>query len=349
MRALIISIITIALLSVSALAGAEHAAPSDGTLSGEWLKYRERFISDDGRVRDTGNKDVSHTEGQGWAMLFAVAFDDRATFDRVWHWTRDKLRQPEGALFSWRWDPNGKEPIADANNASDGDVLIAWALARAARRWHEPGYAAEAHRIAVDIRQRLIKKIAGRLVLLPGVDGFTHEDGSVVVNPSYYVYPALAEFPRLDGSATWGRLRHDGLQLLTKARFGEWQLPPDWVAVDKRGGVTPATPMPPRFGFDAIRIPLYLVWGREATGQLLASEMRFWGAFSDKPMPAWVDVTSGALAPFPAPAGFQAVIDLARAQLHGKPAPVAQIGDSDDYYSASLILLAGMAGRATGH
>src|SRR5271163_4464124 len=55
----------------------------DGSLAGEWLKYRGRFVENDGRVRDTGNKDVSHTEGQGLAMLFAEACDDRAAFDRV--------------------------------------------------------------------------------------------------------------------------------------------------------------------------------------------------------------------------------------------------------------------------
>ena len=104
--------------------------------------------------------------------------------------------------------------------------------------------------------------------------------------------------------------------------------------------------LPPRFGFDAIRIPLYLVWGREATGSRLAAMMKFWGGFTDKPMPAWVDVTDGTLAPFAAPSGFYAVVDLARGRLRAQPPPLPQIGDGDDYYSASLILLAGLARRA---
>ena len=332
-----------ALFVVPVTVRAQDALPAD-----EWVKYRDRFVGDDGRVRDTGNKDISHTEGQGWAMLLAEAFDDRTAFDRIWNWTRETLRRPDSALFSWRWDPQEKDPIADTNNATDGDMLIAWALARAARRWHSPDYNRAAQRIVVAIRQKLITRIAGRLVLMPGAEGFTQEDGSVVVNPSYYIYPALEEFPHLDGSVEWLRLRHDGLSLLAKARFGRWELTPDWIAVDKAGNVSPARNLPPRFGFDAIRIPLYLVWGREATAQRLAGVVNFWNGFTDKPVPAWVDVTNGSVAPFPAPAGFQAIIDLTRLRLNGTAAPMPQIGDGDDYYSASLVLLAALARDAIG-
>jgi endo-1,4-beta-D-glucanase Y len=336
-------VVLAALLLIPMLARAQ-----DASLTGVWLTYRDRFVGDDGRVRDTGNKDVSHTEGQGWAMLFAEAFDDRASFDRIWHWTRDTLQRPDSALFAWRWDPNDKNPIADTNNATDGDMLIAWALERAARRWHAAEYHEAARRIVVDIREKLITRVAGRLVLLPGANGFTQKDGTVIVNPSYYIYPALAEFPQLDGSAEWGRLRRDGLGLLTKARFGQWGLPTDWIAVDKTGNVSPAAALPPRFGFDAIRIPLYLIWGREATSQRLAALIKFWNGFGDKPVPAWIDVTSGATAPFPAPNGFQAIIDLTRSRFRTKTPPLPQISDSDDYYSASLILLSGLARDAIG-
>src|SRR5579862_9311445 len=78
-------------------------------LAASWAIYRDRFIADDGRVRDTGNKEVSHTEGQGSAMLFAEAFGDRTTFELVWRWTAEKLRRPGSALFAWRWDPGNQE------------------------------------------------------------------------------------------------------------------------------------------------------------------------------------------------------------------------------------------------
>jgi endoglucanase len=321
------------------------------SLADQWGKYRDRFIADDGRVRDTGNKEISHTEGQGSAMLFAQAFDDRATFDRVWHWTQEKLRRPHSALFAWRWDPNNQsDPVSDTNNASDGDILIAWSLSLAANRWHDREYAYEARHILSEIRGKLIDRMDGHLVLMPGTDGFKFKDGSVMVNPSYYIYPAFREFSRIDPSPVWPRLRRDGLALLARARFGQWGLTTDWLTLTDSGGVSPAANLPPRFGFDAIRIPLYLVWGGAGTPQLLSAERKYWDAFADidKPVPAWIDVTNGSVAPFPAPAGFQAIIQLAQPRRDPKPAPPPEIGDKDNYYSASLILLAGLARRATG-
>src|SRR5712691_6576644 len=89
------------------------------SIDSEWAKYRDRFVTEDGRVLDTGNKAVSHTEGQGWAMLFAEAADDPASFARIWNWTRGNLQRHDNALFSWRYDPSdGKTPVADVNDAS---------------------------------------------------------------------------------------------------------------------------------------------------------------------------------------------------------------------------------------
>src|ERR1700722_2679385 len=255
-----------AIAVLALLPAARTASAQEAPLTGEWAKYRDRFITEDGRVRDTGNRAVSHTEGQGWAMLFAEAFDDRASFDRIWKWTQQRLQRHDSALFSWRWDPdNEQNPVADPNNASDGDILIAWALARAARHWRSVPYRREARRILADIRGKLIEKIGGRLVLIPGAEGFKTKDGAWIVNLSYYIYPAFEEFRYIDPAPQWARLQRDGLALLAKARFGQWALTPDWVTLGERGQVSSETGLPPRFGFDAIRIPLYLVWGREAT------------------------------------------------------------------------------------
>jgi endoglucanase len=329
--------------------GAAPAVAQSDPLVDQWGIYRDRFVGDDGRVRDTGNKEVSHTEGQGTAMLLAATLDDRATFDRVWQWTRDKLRRPEGALFAWRWDPTHAEnPVSDTNNASDGDIMIAWALSVAAQRWHEAEYRSEARRMIAELRTKLLQRVGGQLVLMPGTDGFKEKDGVVILNPSYYIYPAFREFATLDPSPSWARLRRDGLALLAKAQFGQWALPTDWIAVSKSGGLSPAAGIPPRFGFDAIRVPLYLVWSGAATPQRLAAMVKYWGSFADKPIPAWVDVTNGQFAPFAAPSGFLAVIQLAEQRRDPKPAPLPQIGDKDDYYSASLILLADLARRSLG-
>jgi endoglucanase len=255
------------------------------------------------------------------------------------------LQRRDNALFSWRFDPaDGKTPVSDPNDASDGDILIAWALIRAGNRWNEPEYRQVALRVLTDIRRKLLVNTSGRLVLLPGAAGFKEKDG-VTVNPSYYVYPALKEFEKVQPSPQWQRLRRDGLALLAEARFGRWGLTPDWIDVDRKGGVQPAAKFPARFGFDAIRIPLYLVWGGEATPERLASYLDFWNDYGRKPAPAWTDVKDNSVAPFAGSTGFQAITQLARGFAQPEPPPLPTIADNDDYYAASLTLLAAIAQR----
>jgi endo-1,4-beta-D-glucanase Y len=323
--------------------GAGRIALADEPAAAGWTAYRDRFVAGDGRVLDTANQAISHTEGQGWAMILAEGFDDRATFDRIWSWTHDKLQRRDSALFSWKWD--GKAQVADPNDAADGDILIAWALGRAARHWREPKYEAASRRILGDIRRKLIAPAAGRLVLLPGAAGFRNAHGPLVVNPSYYIYPAFAEFGRLTPSVEWQRLRRDGLGLLAEARFGRWGLTPDWVDIEGDGRIVPDAHYPPRFGFDAVRIPLYLIWAGEATPERLASYLDFWNVFGNKPVPAWADVTDNSVAPYEGSAGVRAIIDLTRTYRDRTPPAPSTIRDGDDYYAASLTLLAALARR----
>ena len=52
-------------------------------LNDAWRMYVKRFVSPQGRVIDDANGDISHSEGQGYAMLIAARLKDRATFDRL--------------------------------------------------------------------------------------------------------------------------------------------------------------------------------------------------------------------------------------------------------------------------
>ena len=307
-----------------------------------WPTFKRRFIQNDERVVDTGNNDVSHSESQGWGMLFAESNGDRDAFQKLWQWTSATLQRGDG-LFSWRWSPKAAEPVADKNNAADGDMLIAWALARAAKRWDEPRWAANAQTITAAILDQLAIEFQGRLILLPAAQGFTRKERRIV-NLSYYVWPAIYDFAQAGGDqARWRRLEADGLALLDSAAFGTYRLPPDWLSI---GSQEPriADGWPPYFGFDAVRIPLYLAWRNEQArlGRFLSA----WQTpqFGGKP-PAWINLKDGAVAPFPSSGGYEAVLALTQFVSDGfqtKP-PFAALADADDYYSASLKLLSNIA------
>ena len=85
---------------------------------------------------DTGNGGITHSEGQGWAMLFALQAGDRTRFERIADWTRENLRRTSDGLHAWRG--KGSDGSEDLNNATDGDLFIATALILAGEQWGRP-------------------------------------------------------------------------------------------------------------------------------------------------------------------------------------------------------------------
>jgi endoglucanase len=106
----------------------------------DWEAYRSRFVEDNGRVVDTANGNISHSEGQGYGLLLALAAADRRSFEQIWTFTFTELLIRDDGLAVWKWDPASKPRVTDRNNASDGDILIAYALAKAGTAWQEPRY-----------------------------------------------------------------------------------------------------------------------------------------------------------------------------------------------------------------
>jgi endoglucanase len=310
----------------------------------DWQNFRDRFVHDDGRVIDTGNGGISHTEGQGWGLLFAEYFDDQDTFDRILRWTSRVLRRPDDALHAWRYRPADAHPVSDSNNATDGDLCIAWALARAARRWGALDHAHAAAAIGRDVLRMLAVRLDGNLLLLPGMTGF-ERPAAIVVNPSYYVFPAFAEMAALAPSPEWDELQRHGLWLIQEGRFGPWMLPPDWLLVSRGvGELSPAPPWPPRCSFDAIRVPLYLAWAK-LPATVMSDFASFYATRAGATAPAWVDLETQAVAAYPASVGMLAVARIAAAVSTASSEPIdfPRVAEAPDYFSAALILLARIA------
>ncbi len=312
----------------------------------EWGSFKRRFVTPEGRVIDTGNGGVSHSEGQGYGLFFAQACDDQEAFDQILHWTTTHLARGGDALHAWRWLPQAAEHVPDRNNATDADLFIAASLSLAARRWSRPDHARAANAIAVDVLQMLVRQAGERVVLLPGVHGFEHAEG-LTVNPSYYTWPLFGELAALHPSPVWEKLSADGLALLDQGRFGRWQLPPDWLLVGHdTGALRPHPNWPARFSYDAIRVPLFLAWSGRGTAPAVQSFAAYWARCPNRP--AWVDLQTCATAGYAAPSGMAAVAGIAAhaAQGAAKASPEMRfppVGASPDYYSGALILLSRLA------
>lgn len=321
---------------------AEFSVAQPSPNMAEWALFRDRFITSSGRTVDTGNGGASHSEGQGWTLLMAEAHDDRVTFDRVLTWTRRQLKRPYDTLHAWRWMPNRPMAVEDGNNAADGDIFIAWALARAARRWREPELQAMSSAICADITRLCVREVAGRTVLLPAAQGFERRD-HVVVNPSYAVFPAFADLAAIEGDDTpWKNLYRDSLALVREARFGRWGLPADWLQLPRQGGrPSPATGWAPRFSYDAMRVPLYLAWGGMGNEAVAQAAANFWTGGNLPYQPAWTEFPGDKLASYPVGPGQRAIAALAR--THVGPVELPSVRDTEDYYAAALVMLSHIA------
>jgi len=320
-------------------------APKTTLDKNDWRQYQQHFISPEGRVLDTGNGNVSHSEGQGFGMLLAVAYDDPQTFSRLWNWAMTNLQVRNDKLFAWKWSPTESGgAVLDHNNASDGDILIAWALCRASRQWAEPAYRAAATAISQDIRSKLLRQNAQGVYLLPGAEGFEKPTGTIL-NLSYWIFPAFAELAQIDPAPVWEELTQTGLTLLQTARFGRWQLPPDWLVLQDPPSVS--KDFSPVFGYNAIRIPLYLIWAKREERHTLQPYLDFWTYFQGARFtPAWTNLLDNSIDSYDAPVGMRAIAQVVQAiaenPLSSSPR-LLPFEDSQDYYSASLLLLTKLA------
>jgi endoglucanase len=226
-----------------------------------WNYYKKTFVAPSGRVIDFKQNGISHSEGQGYTMLLAVRFNDEPLFNLVWRWTeRNLMVRKSDALAAWSWGTRvtGEKSVIDFNNATDGDLSIAWALFKAGEKWHRPEYIDKAFDIVRSIRRHLVVEENDILFLLPGYYGFASEK-AIKVNLSYLMLSAFKEFSLYRDSRFWKRLYESSVRIIGMASHNGKGLPPDWVSCS---GTECGAPEGNRyvFGYEAIRVLLYLAW-----------------------------------------------------------------------------------------
>ena len=304
----------------------------------EWAAYLDAFVREDGRVVDTANGGISHSESQGYGLLLAVLAQDRAAFERIWSFTRTELMIRDDGLAAWRWEPEASPHVTDINNASDGDILIAYALALAGNAWGDARKLEQATAIARTVGQSMLVAAADLTVILPGAEGFSAQarpDGPIV-NPSYWIYEAFPVLAELTPEIDWMDVHADGLALLERL-LADGRPPADWVAL---GGAAPAPAagFAPEFGYNNVRVPLYLVRARlDDTALLEAIGMVFDADFA----PGRIDVASGERLETMGEAGYRAIGAARACVVDGAPFPAElQYFEPASYYGSTLHLLA---------
>ncbi|MDT8316949.1 MAG: glycosyl hydrolase family 8 [bacterium] len=322
------------------------SAASAGQLD-YWEKYKSEFLSDDGRIIDYSHEKISHSEGQGYGMVLALANGDRPTFEKIWHWTDNNLLKRKDHLFAWQWGerPNGDWDVLDYNNATDGDILIAYALLKAGKDWNNSAYTKQGMETVGAIREKLATSWQDYSLLLPGYDGFQKSD-RLSINPSYFILPAFRLFAKMENKKFWEKIYSDSISIIAEGQFGKWGLPSDWIELSG-SGMEPDTGKSPYFGYNAVRVLLYLSY--ESKPEYPRGLKKIFSSYNTNGyIPLRIDLERESLSLLKAPAGFYAVYSLAakrsgQRSLSNKLLKEAEnllSKEKKSYYSFVLFLLA---------
>ncbi|WP_330947024.1 cellulose synthase complex periplasmic endoglucanase BcsZ [Thermomonas sp. LB-4] len=329
---------------------------SSARATGDWPAWRvlvESSLSADGRMIDRSQDDQRSTsEGQSYALFFALVDNDQALFDRILAWTQDNLADGDmhRHLPAWLWgrDDKGGWRVLDDNPASDSDLWLAYALLEAGRLWHRPALRHIAEGMLAQVREREIVVLPGLgPMLLPGPQGFIEGDATRL-NPSYLPLQLLRRFAAIDRGGPWTVLADNMLELLRQTTPRGFA--PDWTAwrdgafvVDPAKGATG--------GYDAIRCYLWagMLSPRDRHFReqlrLLSGPLRRLRA--GRPMWEEVDTRSGE-GQGEAGYGFRAAVlpyllaqderALAQTLQSSLPTPAQQRADAPAYYAQMLAL-----------
>ncbi|MEZ0323267.1 MAG: glycosyl hydrolase family 8 [Hydrogenothermaceae bacterium] len=160
-----------------------------------WQEYKQKYLKENSYIIDPYNNRVT-SEAQGYGMILALKYNDKEVFDSIYKWTKINLQRQDN-LFSWLW--NGS--VVDKNNATDGDLLIAYGLFKAYKKWKEDYYLQEFNTLNNSLKKLIVNiKIKNDIdtLLLPAVYGFSNEKYEITLFPSYYIEFILKEFSEND-------------------------------------------------------------------------------------------------------------------------------------------------------
>ena len=226
-----------------------------------WDSFRSKFVSDEGRVIDRSlPQHVTTSEGQSYALMFALIANDRASFDLILRWTENNLAGGDltGRLPAWDWGQraDGSWGVIDANAAADADLWIAYALGEAGRLWNDPKYTALAELLAARILREETADLPGLgLVLLPGPKGFHSDDVTWRLNPSYLPMQVVRRFAVTYPESDWKKIAGTSLEIIVRsAPFG---FAPEWIDYQAGKGFVAVGPAVSGTSFNAIRVYLW--------------------------------------------------------------------------------------------
>jgi len=320
-----------------------------------YRNYTGAFLDTQIRVIDRDAGDRTTSEGQAYAMFFALVANDRPRFDALLRWAEQNLAAGDLAaqLPAWLWgrDADNRWRVLDTNAAADADVWMAYALLEAGRAWNESRYTSIGRSLAKRIADEEVAEIEGiGPVLLPAPKGF-RQDEAVKLNASYLPLQLFVRLGQLLPEGPWEKIAQRISTLVSVSTPHGFAM--DWIDFAPGKGFSASD----TGGYDAIRVYLWAGMidpGTPGRDVLLRSLFGMSDWLRRNPVPPETVRADGSVAAPNGPVGFSAALlpylsaigekKLAEAQfsrlrsaidsrtgLYGKPAR---------YYDQNLALFA---------
>jgi endo-1,4-beta-D-glucanase Y len=289
-----------------------------------WDAYAQHFLDSQGRVIDHFAQDRTTTEGEAYAMFFALVANDRTRFDKLVDWTEANLADGDLSLhlpaWSWGKDTDGSWHVLDPHPAADADLWMAYSLEEAGRLWHVDRYQKLGRLMAARVAQREVVLIPSiGTTMIPGAEGFHPDPQTWYLNPSYLPPSLLEYFAHEDPQSPWGQV----LESLPTVVTSPSGFAMDWVKAGAEGvspSASPATEQSqtpgkstekPRGSFDAIRVYLWLGLADPKTPSVRESLQGLQGMaayLQTNPSPPREVDAEGSVVRADGPAGFSAAV-----------------------------------------
>ena len=225
-----------------------------------WTDTQQRMISAQGRVIDHSDpRLITTSEGQSYAMFFALVHNDRELFRRLVQWTQDNLANGDlsSNLPAWLWGrkPDEQWDVLDPNSASDSDLWIAYSLLEAGRLWKERGYTTMGNQLLAQIATREVVDLPGfGPMMLPASIGFV-ETGYWRLNPSY-LPPQLTQRAAIERNKPWHDVNQNTPRFLIET--APKGISPDWISWTDQRRFEPTDERQTIGSYDAIRVYLWI-------------------------------------------------------------------------------------------
>lgn len=241
-------------------------APADATNGScdawsSWQRFKQLYLSEDGRVVDASTpRQVTVSEGQAYALFFALVANDAPAFRTLLQWTSNNLAQGDlaRALPAWQWGraDDGTWRVLDSNAAADADLWIAYTLGEAGRLWGERSYVDLGRALAARILRQEVASIAGLgATLLPGPKGFVH-DQIWRLNASYVPPQVVRGVARHTGEKRWEEVAKSAERLIVASAPKGYVA--DWIEYESGRGFAADRATGGVGSYDAVRVYLWV-------------------------------------------------------------------------------------------